>query len=479
MTIAQAQPTREGELLAGRYTLLQRLGGGGVGEVYRARDERLKRDVAVKLLRPEHNRSRDVVQRLLREAQVTDQVRHPNVVEVFDVDVDPSGVPFIVQELLRGEDLADHVGRKGGRLGVDEVLAYMVPVCEAVAAAHHAKVVHRDLKPENVFLMQTVSGIIPKVLDFGLARVVLAPGQARLTATGLTMGTPYFMSPEQVQGDRNIDARCDVWALGVMLYEMLSGRLPFDGDAEGAVYVKVCTVEPTPVEMLAPWISADLAKIVGRCLRKDVARRYPDASGVARDLLHVQKREAVEPTLTSAPLSTQMMRVVPVSLASPEPAAQPARPSAPGWKQLPPTAPSIGWSPSAAPPAPRRTPAWVFVVAAALVLLALGVGVGVTLVLSDDEREVSAPSSPQPFNPVVRPVAVPVAVPMAPPIAPMMQPSAPMMPPSAPMPNSDPTRAPVRNTDPDIDPKPRHTGVPSVPTGALGPFQLPIENGGQ
>ncbi|MBK6529948.1 MAG: protein kinase [Deltaproteobacteria bacterium] len=288
-------PSREGELLAGRYRLQGRLGVGGMGEVYRARNELVGRDVAIKVLRPELCRHVEVVQRFLREARAANAVQHENVVDVVDMGTDSQNVPFIVQELLVGKDLAHHLVARGNRLPVEEILALMIPVVDAIATAHQRGVVHRDLKPENVFLTVGKQGLVPKVLDFGISKIV-QPGEEKLTATGTAMGTPTYMSPEQVHGASDLDARADVWALGVMLYELASGVLPFSGPSAGAIFVNICIRDPAPLSQHIAGVSPDYARIVERCLRRDLTERYPSAAALLRDLRHLQQHEAIEPT---------------------------------------------------------------------------------------------------------------------------------------------------------------------------------------
>lgn len=293
MESTAGERTREGELLAGKYRLERRLGGGGMGEVYRARNELIGRPVAIKVLHAQHAANSEVVSRFLREARAANIVRHPNVVDVLDIGQDDQGVPFIVQELLDGEDLASYLSSNNGRLSVPVALKFLLPVIDAVAVAHASSVVHRDLKPENVFLHRVGNTVVPKVLDFGISKIV-SPGEIRMTSTGLMMGTPGYMSPEQIQGSRDIDARTDVWALGVILYEVLSGKLPFEAETPGALFVKICTESPVPLEQVVPDVPAELVRIVGRCLQRDPAQRYANAGELAHDLRNFAAAHGIE-----------------------------------------------------------------------------------------------------------------------------------------------------------------------------------------
>ncbi|HEY8087711.1 MAG TPA: serine/threonine-protein kinase [Polyangiaceae bacterium] len=275
-----SRTTRQGELLGGKYVLEQRLGAGGMGEVWRARHVALDREVAIKVLRPEHADDRDVAARFLREARTANLVRHPNVVDVLDVGQDEHGAPFLVQELLRGQDLARHVAEQGGRLPVAAAMQLLLPVVDAVAFAHARGVVHRDLKPENVFLAREGEAVVPKLLDFGISHVAAGP---RMTATGVALGTPAYMAPEQIKG-RAVDARTDVWSLGVMVHEVLSGALPFTGETTADMFVQIATSPPIPLADAVPGVPEDLSRIVERCLCFAPEDRYADARALADDL---------------------------------------------------------------------------------------------------------------------------------------------------------------------------------------------------
>jgi serine/threonine protein kinase len=276
--------SREGEVFAGKYRLDTMLGSGGMGEVYRAENLGLGRAVAIKLLREEHGESSEVVMRFLREARAANIVRHPNVVDVLDIGQAEDGTPFIVQELLEGEDLAHYVHARGGRLSADETVQLLIPAIDAVAYAHRRGVIHRDLKPENIFLARDPTGaVVPKLLDFGISRIVAAEEQ-RMTATGMSIGTPAYMSPEQIRADKVVDARTDVWSLGVILYEVLAGVLPFQSSSHTGLFVKIVTEAPVPLAVALPGVSPRLAAVVEKCLSARVEGRYGSAADIARDL---------------------------------------------------------------------------------------------------------------------------------------------------------------------------------------------------
>ncbi len=265
-----------------------------MGHVYRATNVEIDRAVAIKVLRTEHAQTPQIVERFLREARAANIVRHPNVVDVVDVGRDGDGSPFIVQELLTGEDLSKYVERRGGKLTLEEIDELILPVVDAVAEAHARGVVHRDLKPENIFIAQQGRRRIPKLLDFGISK--LRVPNIKLTEVGTMMGTPAYMAPEQVQGARDADPRADVWALGIMIFELVSGRLPFPAEDAPALFVAIATKDVPPLTHFVPDVPASLARVVARCVRRSVEERYPSASELSRDLRHVFEGAEIEPT---------------------------------------------------------------------------------------------------------------------------------------------------------------------------------------
>lgn len=298
---------REGQTLKGKYRLDRVLGAGAMGEVYRARNVLVDRTVAIKILKEEFAANEQVVERFMREAKAANVVRHRNIVDVHDIDKTEDGLMFIVQEYLEGEDLAAHLEGLRGGLPPEAALDVLIPVVEAVGAAHLRGVVHRDLKPDNVFLSRDGDDVVPKVLDFGISKVPVqdsvrrtapgagpAPTNARLTAVGMAMGTPLYMSPEQIRDPGSVDPRGDVWSLGVMLYETLSGRVPFDAEDLAGLFALICSSEPTPLGRVAPGVPRDLAKVVHQCLRPERSERFNDATTLAERLRRCRLRLAEE-----------------------------------------------------------------------------------------------------------------------------------------------------------------------------------------
>jgi hypothetical protein len=322
---------RFGEVLAAKYRLEELLGSGGMGHVYRAVNEHGGGLVAIKVLRREHAENAQVVDRFLREARAANLVKHPNVVQVLDVGKEADGTPFLVQELLVGEDLAHFAARRGGKLPVEEVCDLLLPVIEAVAEAHAHGVVHRDIKPENVFLANGPRGPIPKLLDFGISKVRAPDLQA--TEVGMLMGTPAYMAPEQVQGARDADARSDVWGLGVMMFELIAGRMPFDAQDLATLFIAVATRDaPTLLDVKAE-ATPPISRVVERCLRRRPDDRYPSAAELGRDLRHAMDGSELEPTgkrsIPPQALAFAAAAMVPDLIIPRAPAAPSAIPSLP------------------------------------------------------------------------------------------------------------------------------------------------------
>ncbi len=273
-TIAQH---RVGTLLGGKYELLRLVGAGGMGAVYESRNSWTGRRVAIKVLHPEFARKQEVLARFFREAQAATRIAHPNIVEVLDLGQDPAdGAFYIVQEFLDGRDLRA-VMDEAGAMSPRRAVEIMAPVMAALAAAHAHGVVHRDIKPENIFVSLGPDGsVTPKLIDFGVSKMVdQAPDLLSRTMPGTTLGTPYYMSPEQCRGDALLDGRSDVWGVGAVLYEMLSGELAFDAPNYNSLIVKIVTSAPDPLGDRAPGVPASLAALVHRALTAKLDARLP------------------------------------------------------------------------------------------------------------------------------------------------------------------------------------------------------------
>jgi eukaryotic-like serine/threonine-protein kinase len=286
---AARQGQRKGDFLAGKYLLGDCIGIGGMGEVYRATNVSLGRDVAVKILSKEFVDNEDDVLRFLREARAAALVRHPHVVDVLDVARDDDGTPFIVQEFLGGEDLERYLNSRGGRLAPEEALEIMIPVADAVAAAHQREVIHRDLKPANIFLSRDGNKIIPKVLDFGASRYATV-GDLSAKELRMLIGTPHYMAPEQIISKTDVDARADVWALGIILYELLVGETPFEAETANAVLQLVKTREVPQLSKSLKGASKDLEDLIASCTKRDKTARLANATKVHEAMKEVRDR---------------------------------------------------------------------------------------------------------------------------------------------------------------------------------------------
>lgn len=266
-------------VLAATYELDREIGRGGMGIVYRARDRRLKRQVAIKVLPPELAFRAEIRTRFLREAETAAQLSHPNIVPIYSVD-EREGIVYFVMALVDGDNLAIRLHNHGA-LPPDEARRILLEVARALDYAHDRGVIHRDIKPDNI-LIQRDGRVM--VTDFGIARAVTEGADARLTATGMAIGTPAYMSPEQSMGEREIDGRSDLYSLGVVGYQMLVGEPPFEAPSTPALLVKHLSERPTPVEERRRGVPADLARAVMLCLEKDPSNRFPSAAALATAL---------------------------------------------------------------------------------------------------------------------------------------------------------------------------------------------------
>jgi len=275
-----------GELVQGRYRALHELGRGGMGVVLAARDEMLNREVALKVMLPHMMSSQQAVERFVNEARSLAQLDCRHVVRVWDFGTisEPTtsaGLAFMVLEMLRGEDLFSVAAREGG-LSPSRVVRYAIEACAGLAAAHARGMVHRDLKPENLFLAIEPDGSeCLKVLDFGIAR---SRGRKSLSAGRTGVGSPGYMSPEQVEAPSTVDARSDIWALGVVMYELLAHRPAFIGDDPHSLCLQILTAPVTPLSELRPDLPPALVYVVERCMERDPARRFPNVAELAEAL---------------------------------------------------------------------------------------------------------------------------------------------------------------------------------------------------
>lgn len=266
-------------VLESQYEVEKEIGRGGMGIVYRARDKRLKRPVAIKLLPPELAFRSEIRSRFLREAEMAAQLSHPNIVPIYSVD-EREGLVYFVMALVEGENLGTRIATKGP-VPPAEARRILREVGDALAYAHSQNTVHRDIKPDNILIDAATGRTM--VTDFGIARAVSEGSDSKLTATGIAIGTPAYMSPEQSAGDRDIDGRTDLYALGIVAYQMLCGDLPFNATSAPALLVKHLSERPVPIDQRA-MVPPDLARAVMLCLEKNPDDRFPDARSFVQAL---------------------------------------------------------------------------------------------------------------------------------------------------------------------------------------------------
>ncbi len=296
---------KQGQVVGDRYELRDVIGTGGMGVVYAGFDRRLQRPVAVKFLNPTAAADGAALQRFQREALAAGRIGHENICDVRDLGTTEQGAPYIIMELLDGAPLSDQLLAEG-RLSPEDAVSILVQVLAALDAAHAAGIVHRDLKPENIFLAESNSGEQRvKIVDFGISKALGDITDLRLTETGIVVGSPYYMSPEQARGRQDVDGRSDLWSVGVILYELLTGQLPFMGDNYNEVMIRIVTEEPRPPSELLPDIPKSLERVIMRALTKDRDERF----GSARELAVALSTDSVRlfsvepPSVEAAPKS--------------------------------------------------------------------------------------------------------------------------------------------------------------------------------
>lgn len=279
-----SSPVVEGDVLAGKYRVERVLGKGGMGVVVAATHLTLGQRVALKFLLPQATEDPQLVARFLREARAAAAIRSEHVARVLDVGELPGGAPYLVMEYLEGRDLAAELTQHGP-LPVPLAVDFVLQACEALVEAHALGIVHRDVKPANLFLVKRTDGSpCIKVLDFGIAKQVEQQGTDALTRTTAILGSPLYMSPEQVRASTKVDLRTDVWSLGIVLHELLTGRPAFDATTASALLAMIAADPPTPLRALRPDAPVALEALIARCLEKNVAARTPSVAALAREL---------------------------------------------------------------------------------------------------------------------------------------------------------------------------------------------------
>jgi len=420
-----------GTLLEGKYRLVEPIGEGGMGSVWRAEHVTLARRVAIKFIRADHDPGS--VSRFEREARVAAQIHHRHVVDIIDFGTTPDDrTPYIVMELLEGETLTQRMDRSHP-IPVPELLDIAIAALSGLEAVHAAGIVHRDLKPDNIFLVRELDEVVPKILDFGMSRVTdaspAAPANATITGGGMIVGTPYYMSAEQASGQRDVDFRSDLYSVGVILYEALTGKVPFDADTLDGLIVKVASGTFEPIAASRRDLTPELVAVVERAMSRDRDARFTSARELRLALVGARGGRLQAPT--SVPTTAVRER------------AEPA-PPAPTPSTIE-TAPKLSmgdlYTLVAAPRGRRRTGRTV-AIATAIAVSFGGAGVAVALL----SRSPSA--------------VVPHSVPSSPAVAPLAPAISPPPPEAPPAPVAPPAPSPVAS--------------PASPAGASPPVEIVV-----
>ncbi|MEP7050745.1 MAG: serine/threonine-protein kinase [Pseudomonadota bacterium] len=284
-----------GQILIGKYRIERVLGIGGMGVVVAATHVHLEERVAIKFLLPEALYNGEAVARFIREARAAVRIKSEHVARVSDVGTLENGSPYMVMEYLEGTDLSDLVQRQGA-MSVADAVESLLQACEAIAEAHALHIVHRDLKPANLFMIRRADGTPSvKVLDFGISKIGGPPGTASdlgMTKTTAVMGSPLYMSPEQMASSRDVDQRTDIWALGVILYELVSGRMPFNADTMPQLCAMILQQSPPLLRSIRADVPDGLEQVIARCMEKDRTKRYATVAELAQALLPFAPRRA-------------------------------------------------------------------------------------------------------------------------------------------------------------------------------------------
>jgi serine/threonine protein kinase len=349
-----------GDLIAGKYRLKQRIGAGGMGSVWAAHHEAIGRDVAIKITTERLAQHPEARERFRSEAMAVGRLQHPNVIDALDFGELDDGRCYIVFELLEGMSLDRYI-ETSRRLRPDEAVSIAIEVCRGLQGAHESGVVHRDLKPANVFLHAWGGGRSVKILDFGISQKREAHAGETPRRGGALLATPEYMSAEQARGDESIDPRTDVWGVGSLLYEMMTGRVPFEAPTYNAMMAKILGEEPPPLSQWGVDAPESLCVLVGRCLAKQPRDRYATAADL---------RVALEEVLLEMPSSLRWLPVE--SLSATSTGTRSTLPPAPDDEAF-----FCGDEGDAAPSAARRRAWWgPGPAAAAFVFLVLGAGLG-------------------------------------------------------------------------------------------------------
>jgi serine/threonine-protein kinase len=420
----------------GNYRVTAALGHGGMGTVYRATHRLLDSPAAIKFLRSDLAHNEDVVERFFTEAKAASAIQHPGIIEVYDFGHTPEGRPYLVMELLEGVTLAKRLQQRT-RLSEAEAIGIIRGIAGALRAAHAKSIVHRDLKPDNVFLVPDSGSERVKVLDFGIAKLLL--GGNGHTQTGALMGTPLYMAPEQARTANAVDHRCDLYSLGCILYELLTGAPPFVGDAPGEIIVAQMFTEPRPVRDHVAGISPELEALTLQLLAKEPDQRPADAAEVVQRLDELAARAPHRPLRASVPVMNST------------------------------SAPAIAVpAPSLVPGAPVRDSPSMPLIAGVVTVLLAGIVIAVIALRGSGDDPAPAPVPPTIEMTTTPTVPVPTPAPTPPPVKAEPAPTEPAPPPVEAKPPAD-AKPRIKRTTPATVPP------PAVPTETHTKKASPVE----